>query len=108
MLYTLILMLSMNFPVLESSLPNGLDIIIGEDHSSPIVTVCIVVNTGATCETPEINGLAHFYEHMFFKGNAALPDQTAYNNRMRELGMIRNGTTGSEVARYRTTPLLTM
>ncbi|MCD4708431.1 MAG: insulinase family protein [Candidatus Sabulitectum sp.] len=99
-LYTLILMLSMNFPVLESSLPNGLDIIIGEDHSSPIVTVCIVVNTGATCETPEINGLAHFYEHMFFKGNAALPDQTAYNNRMRELGMIRNGTTGSEVVRY--------
>ncbi len=99
-LYTLILMLSMNFSVVESSLPNGLDIIIGEDHSSPIVTMCVVVNTGATCETPETNGLAHFYEHMFFKGNTALSDQTAYNNRMRELGMIRNGTTGSEVVRY--------
>ena len=100
MLYTLILMLSMNFPLVESELPNGLDIIIGEDHSSPIVTVCVVVNTGATCETPESNGLAHFYEHMFFKGNAALPDQSAYNARMRELGIIRNGTTGPEVVRY--------
>ncbi len=99
-LYTLILMLSMNFPVVESELPNGLDIIIGEDHSSPIVTVCVVVNTGATCETAESNGLAHFYEHMFFKGNAALPDQSAYNARMRELGIIRNGTTGPEVVRY--------
>ncbi|MCK5784940.1 MAG: insulinase family protein [Candidatus Sabulitectum sp.] len=99
-LYTLILMISMNFPVVESELPNGLDVIIGEDHASPIVTVCVVVNTGGTCESPESNGLAHFYEHMFFKGNVALPDQTAYNNRMRELGMIRNGTTGNEVVRY--------
>lgn len=87
-------------PIETHELGNGLDVIIGEDHSSPVVTVCVTVNTGATCETPETNGLAHFYEHMFFKGNAALPDQTAYNSRMRELGMIRNGTTGSEVVRY--------
>lgn len=99
-LYSLILMLSMNFPIVESELSSGLDVIVGEDHSSPIVTVCIVVNTGGSCETAETNGLAHFYEHMFFKGNAALPDQTAYNNRMRELGIIRNGTTGNEVVRY--------
>lgn len=96
LLYSLFLTL----PLAHCELDNGLDVIIGEDHSSPIVTVCITVNTGATCETPETNGLAHFYEHMFFKGNAALPDQTAYNHRMRELGMIRNGTTGSEVVRY--------
>ena len=96
----LFLFLLLTLPLQQTELENGLDVIIGEDHSSPIVTICITVNTGATCETAETNGLAHFYEHMFFKGNSALPDQTAYNHRMRELGMIRNGTTGSEVVRY--------
>ncbi len=99
-MYSLFLFLFMTLPIEQSELGNGLDVIIGEDRSSPIVTICITVNTGATCETPETNGLAHFYEHMFFKGNMALPDQTSYNRRMRELGMIRNGTTGSEVVRY--------
>jgi zinc protease len=99
-LTAMILLLSANFPVVESTLQNGLDVIICEDHSSSVVTVCIAVNTGAACQTLETNGLAHFYEHMFFKGNISLPDQTAYNSRMRELGIIRNGTTGSEVVRY--------
>ncbi|HPR22874.1 MAG TPA: pitrilysin family protein, partial [Candidatus Sabulitectum sp.] len=96
----IVLSLLISLPLKTVELENGLDVIVGEDRSSPIVTVCVTVNTGATCETPETNGLAHFYEHMFFKGNAALPDQTAYNERMRELGMVRNGTTGSEVVRY--------
>lgn len=97
---TFLLSLLIALSLETAELENGLDVIVGEDHSSPIVTVCVTVNTGATCETPETNGLAHFYEHMFFKGNAALPDQTAYNERMRELGMVRNGTTGSEIVRY--------
>lgn len=94
----LMILTGLSLQLLE--LPNGLDVIIGEDHSSPVVTICVTVRTGATCETAETNGLAHFYEHMFFKGNGALPDQTAYNRRMRELGMIRNGVTSSEVVKY--------
>jgi zinc protease len=83
-----------------TTLDNGLTVIISPDPTSPVVTLCIVVKTGATCETPETNGLAHFYEHMFFKGNAALPDQTAYNRRMGELGIVRNGTTYPERVQY--------
>lgn len=83
-----------------STLENGLTVIVSPDPTSPVVTLCIVVKTGATCETPETNGLAHFYEHMFFKGNGALPDQTAYNRRMGELGIIRNGTTYPERVQY--------
>ncbi|MBD3279010.1 MAG: hypothetical protein GF388_11980 [Candidatus Aegiribacteria sp.] len=81
-------------------LDNGLDVIVCPDDISPVVTICIAVKTGATCETPETNGLAHFYEHMFFKGNEALPDQTAYNRRMGEMGIIRNGTTATEKVQY--------
>ena len=81
-------------------LDNGLTVIVSPDDISPIVTICIAVKTGATCETPETNGLAHFYEHMFFKGNEELPDQTTYNQRMGELGIIRNGTTATEKVQY--------
>jgi len=83
-----------------SVLPNGLSVFTAGDHTAPVVTICVAVKTGATCETPETNGLAHFYEHMFFKGNAALPDQTAYNQRIRALGIVRNATTSREVVRY--------
>jgi zinc protease len=84
-------------------LENGLTVIVSHDDTSPVVTICIAVKTGATCETPETNGLAHFYEHMFFKGNEALPDQTAYNRRMSELGIIQNGATSTERVWYHIT-----
>ncbi len=51
-------------------------------------------------EPPEYNGLSHLYEHMFFKGNKALPDQLAYSARLRELGMLFNGTTGNDKVNY--------
>ncbi len=81
-------------------LENGLTVIVSPDDTSPVVTICIAVKTGATCEIPETNGLAHFYEHMFFKGNEALPDQTAYNLRLGELGILQNGTTSAEKVQY--------
>ena len=84
-------------------LDNGLTVIVSPDDISPVVTICIAVKTGATCETPETNGLAHFYEHMFFKGNSALPDQTAYRQRMGELGIINNGATSTERVWYHIT-----
>ncbi|OPL17587.1 MAG: hypothetical protein AVO35_09150 [Candidatus Aegiribacteria sp. MLS_C] len=83
-----------------SRMENGLTVIVSPDHVSPIVTICIAVKTGATCETPGTDGLAHFYEHMFFKGNGALPDQTAYNRRLGELGILQNGTTSPEKVQY--------
>jgi len=79
---------------------NGLTVMVYEDHTAPVATVCVAVRTGATCETPLTNGLAHFYEHMFFKGNESVPDQEAYSRRMRELGIVRNGVTSGEAVRY--------
>jgi len=83
-----------------ATLENGLTVIASTDSTAPVVTICIAVRTGATCQTPGTCGLAHFYEHMFFKGNASLPDQTAYNRRMRDLGIINNGMTSDEMVRY--------
>ena len=80
--------------------PDGLEVIVVERHATPLMTVEIAVHNGAMTEPPEYNGLSHLYEHMFFKGNSALPDQLAYSARLRELGMLFNGTTGNDKVNY--------
>lgn len=87
-------------PYATKTLANGLQILVVERHSSPLMTVEIAVHNGAMTEPPDYNGLSHLYEHMFFKGNQALPDQLVYFARMRELGMLFNGTTDDERVNY--------
>ena len=84
----------------QKTLDNGLDVIVISDPSLPIVTIEIAVKNGAFTEPPEYNGLSHLYEHMFFKGNAVIPNQEAYLERMRELGIVFNGTTSTERVNY--------
>ncbi|MGH7602639.1 MAG: M16 family metallopeptidase [Gemmatimonadaceae bacterium] len=49
-------------------LPNGLTVLVQEDHSSPVVAIVTYVKAGYFDETDDENGLAHALEHMFFKG----------------------------------------
>ncbi len=84
----------------HETLDNGLEIIVIPDASVPIVTIELTVKNGAYTETEELNGLSHLYEHMFFKGNAVIPNQEAYLQRMRELGIVFNGTTSAERVNY--------
>jgi zinc protease len=49
-------------------LPNGLTVLIQEDHSAPVVAIVTYVKAGYFDETDDENGLAHALEHMFFKG----------------------------------------
>lgn len=58
--------------VTTKRLPNGLTVIVKEDHSSPIVAVNVWFGVGSVHETEEMNGLAHFQEHMVFKGTKKL------------------------------------
>ena len=51
-----------------SVLDNGLRIISSSRPETETVSVGIWVKTGSACETPEINGISHFLEHMAFKG----------------------------------------
>ncbi len=82
------------------TLDNGLEVVVVERPTVPLVTILAAVRNGAFAEPPEYDGLSHLYEHMFFKGNAVLPDQEAYMARMRELGMSFNGTTSTEAVEY--------
>jgi zinc protease len=52
-----------------STLPNGLRVILSEDHSTPIVHVSVWYHVGSKNERPGRTGFAHFFEHMMFKGS---------------------------------------
>ncbi len=83
-----------------TTLPNGLQVIILENHAAPIVTVEIAAKNGAFTESPEYNGLSHLYEHMFFKADSALPSQQHFLAHVGELGANWNGTTEKERVNY--------
>ncbi|MDA0745186.1 MAG: pitrilysin family protein [bacterium] len=86
--------------ITKRTLPNGLDVIAIQNRAVPLVTIEVAVKNGAFTEPPEYDGLSHLYEHMFFKGNQAIPTQEAYMDRVHELGMNFNGTTGTERVNY--------
>jgi zinc protease len=91
---------STDLGIKKKTLKNGLEILVIENHSVPLMTVEICVKNGAFTEPLEYSGLSHLYEHMFFKANEKLPNQEAFLERTRELGMIWNGTTGNERVNY--------
>jgi zinc protease len=57
-----------NGSVVKKVLPNGLTVLVKEDNSNPIVAINIWFDVGSVNETEEMTGLAHFQEHMVFKG----------------------------------------
>jgi len=81
-------------------LPNGLEMIVVEDHSIPLVTCELAVRNGSFTEPPELNGLSHLYEHMFFKANRAALNGESYLNTIDQLGIIYNGQTQEELVNY--------
>lgn len=54
--------------VIKKVLPNGLTVLFKEDRSNPVVAINMWFKVGSVNETEEENGLAHFQEHMVFKG----------------------------------------
>jgi len=81
-------------------LSNGLEVVVFEDHSVPIVTIELAVRNGSFTEPPELNGLSHLYEHMFFKANRAIANAEQYLQRIGQLGIAYNGETREEVVEY--------
>ena len=86
-------------------LANGLEVIVVENHGVPLATVEVDVKNGSFTQAPEYAGLAHMYEHMFFKANEHLPEPDQFIDRAAELGAVFNGRTDEErVAYYMTLP----
>ena len=81
-------------------LPNGLEVIVVENHGVPLATVEADAKNGSFTQSATYEGLSHLYEHMFFKSNATFPQPEAFVNRASELGAVFNGTTQEEQVNY--------
>lgn len=81
-------------------LPNGLEVIVVENHGVPLATVEVDVKNGSFTQSPEFAGLAHMYEHMFFRSNAQYPESESFVGRAGDLGAVFNGTTAEERVNY--------
>ncbi len=60
----------LNIPVVYYKLPNGLKVVISEDHIAPVVTVAVYYSVGFRVEPKGRTGFAHLFEHMMFQGSA--------------------------------------
>jgi len=63
-------------PITSYTLDNGLEIVVIEDNRAPTVTHMVWYKVGAADEPPGKSGIAHFLEHLMFKGTKAFPDGT--------------------------------
>src|SRR4051812_6694267 len=63
-------------PVEKKTLPNGLTVLLHEDHRAPLVRIVVSYATGAASEAPGRAGMAHLVEHLMFRGTRNAPDGT--------------------------------
>jgi zinc protease len=61
---------SVSVPVVYYKMPNGLKVVISEDHVAPVVTVAVYYSVGFRVEPKGRTGFAHLFEHMMFQGSA--------------------------------------
>ncbi|RIV23828.1 insulinase family protein [Fibrisoma montanum] len=80
-------------------LPNGLTLVIHEDHSDPIVHVDVTYHVGSAREEIGKSGFAHFFEHMMFQGSDHVADDEHFKI-VTESGGTLNGTTNRDRTNY--------
>jgi zinc protease len=81
--------------VAHFTLANGLEVVVVPDHRAPVVTHMIWYKVGAADETPGKSGLAHFLEHLMFKGTEKNPGG-AFSQDVNEIGGQENAFTSSD------------
>lgn len=90
---------SLEAMVHRQTLDNGMDVMVLENHAVPLVTVEIVVKTGAMSQTPDDQGVPHLFEHMLFKGYRGSGGRE-FRAETATLHAAYNGTTSEEQVTY--------
>jgi predicted Zn-dependent peptidase len=83
----------------DTKLPNGLRVIVSEDHAAPVFSIVVNYNVGSRDERKGRTGFAHLFEHMMFKGSENVgPNEHPYLMFMN--GGTMNGTTNKDRTMY--------
>src|SRR6266481_3352975 len=85
--------------VANFTLPNGLEVVVIPDHRTPVVTHMIWYKVGSADETPGKSGLAHFLEHLMFKGTAKNP-AGRFSQALATIGGQENAFTTADYTAY--------
>src|SRR5713226_2891895 len=87
-----------------STLPNGLTVVLSEDHSTPIVHLQLVYHVGSKNEKPGRTGFAHLFEHLMFKGSKNVQPES-HTSMLASVGGQSNAyTTDDETVFWETVP----
>jgi len=81
------------------TLPNGLTVILHEDHSIPVATCNIWYHVGSGNEKPGRTGFAHLFEHLMFEGSKNVPEGK-FDEWLEAAGGDNNGSTTSDRTNY--------
>jgi zinc protease len=87
------------YPIVERSLPNGLRVVVSEDHTVPTVTVNLWVGVGSRHERAGRTGFAHLFEHLMFQGSRHIASGEHFSALMAEGGRL-NATTWFDRTNY--------
>jgi predicted Zn-dependent peptidase len=89
----------MQIPIERYELPNGMRVILSEDHTNPVVALNIWYNVGSRNERPGRTGLAHLFEHMMFQGSQNVPE-TGHIAHVERVGGSLNASTWLDRTNY--------
>ncbi len=88
----------LEIPFEKYELPNGLEVVLSEDHSIPVVHVELWYHVGSKDEVQGRSGFAHLFEHLMFNGSQHWDDE--YFAPLQPLGAQINGSTNTERTNY--------
>lgn len=89
----------LNVPTMTYTLPNGLTLVVHEDHTAPLVAVNVWYHVGSGREAPGRSGFAHLFEHMMFQGSQNVGDDEHFKL-ISEAGGTLNGSTNTDRTNY--------
>src|SRR4051795_9199430 len=87
----------------SSSLPNGLPVHRVEIEGTRAMTILVAFDAGARTERPEENGMAHFLEHLVFKGGQKYDDYRKVNETAERMGAVLNAYTSHDLVAFHIT-----
>ncbi len=90
---------TLRVPVETFTLPNGLRVVVHEDHSAPLVAVNVWYHVGSGREVKGRSGFAHLFEHMLFQGSEHVGDDKHFAI-VQEAGGTANGSTNADRTNY--------
>lgn len=84
---------------IEYDLPNGIHVILHEEHATPIVAVSVLYHVGSKNENPSRTGFAHFFEHLLFEGSQNI-ERGEYSKLVEKNGGTLNANTSQDRTYY--------